>query len=249
MQYVETQLLGILVGIAVDELDEKAVTKYAGSSFTKNDELAKFKSILSSLFRMTKECLIKWAQWIPDPNRKFASALAELKRRNVQFDFEFKYFRPENEQLFREYCAKNGVKLATPAGKGEASRMGEVAKGEGVRESKAKVQIHKDPLIGPVEQALAKVGGVKSKGDLEAVEQEFNTAVNEYLENSKDFKEEFLTKWFDDFEKAKVAVVRTLKSVAESKTKEAKEPKEAREEKPKATPGEPEKAKTSKLNN
>jgi hypothetical protein len=54
----------------------------------------------------------------------------------------------------------------------------EVTKGEVVKETKVKVQGHKDPLIGPVEQALGKVAGVKNKGELESVEQQFNTAVN-----------------------------------------------------------------------
>lgn len=49
------------MNIAADEADDKAVTKYAGSSYTKTEELAKFKSILSSLFRIAKECIRKWA--------------------------------------------------------------------------------------------------------------------------------------------------------------------------------------------
>lgn len=70
------------------------MTKYAGSSYTKNDELQKFKSILSSLFRMAKECLIKWAEWVPDSGRKFVEAANELKRKKVEMNFDFKYFRP-----------------------------------------------------------------------------------------------------------------------------------------------------------
>lgn len=84
---VERDLLSILVGISVDENDEKAVVKYAGSSFTKNEELAKFKSIISSLFRMVKECIIKWAEWIPDPARNYSQALSEIKRRKVDLEF------------------------------------------------------------------------------------------------------------------------------------------------------------------
>jgi len=76
-------LLPILRNIVLDENDEKAVTKYAGSSYTKNEELPKFKSVLSSLFRMSKECLIKWAEWIPDAGRKFIAVLNELKKKNV----------------------------------------------------------------------------------------------------------------------------------------------------------------------
>ena len=32
---------------------------------------------------MVKECIIKWAEWIPDANRKFVQALNELKKKNV----------------------------------------------------------------------------------------------------------------------------------------------------------------------
>jgi hypothetical protein len=61
---------------------------------------------------MTKECLSKWASWIPDPNRKFVSTVGQLKTKNVVFELEqFKYFRPENEQMFKENCRKNGIKL------------------------------------------------------------------------------------------------------------------------------------------
>jgi hypothetical protein len=70
--------------------------KYAGSSYTKAEELSKFKGIVTSLFRMVKECIAKWAEWIPDPNRKFIHALNEIKKKNVPLNFEWKYFRPEN---------------------------------------------------------------------------------------------------------------------------------------------------------
>ena len=68
---VENSLLPLLLTIATDEADEKAIPKYAGTTYTKQEELAKFKSILSSLFRMAKECILKWAAWIPYPNHKF----------------------------------------------------------------------------------------------------------------------------------------------------------------------------------
>lgn len=74
-----------MIAIAIDETEEKAVIKYAGSSYTKADELAKFKSILSSLFRMAKECIMVWAGWIPDPARKFVDAANQLKKKNVSF--------------------------------------------------------------------------------------------------------------------------------------------------------------------
>lgn len=61
---------------------------------------------------MTKECLLKWSSWMADPNRKFVSTVEQLKKKNVRFELEqFKYFRPENEQIFKENCRKNGVKL------------------------------------------------------------------------------------------------------------------------------------------
>jgi hypothetical protein len=60
---------------------------------------------------MVKECIIKWAEWIPDSNRKFILALNELKKKSVSMDFEWKYFRPENEQMFKQCCEKNGLKL------------------------------------------------------------------------------------------------------------------------------------------
>lgn len=59
---------------------------------------------------MVKECIIKWGEWISDPNRKFFQAVNELRKKNVNFDFEFKYFRPENQQLFMEHSQKNGIK-------------------------------------------------------------------------------------------------------------------------------------------
>jgi hypothetical protein len=80
---VETSILPLLVAIAIDETEEKAVIKYAGSSYTKAEELAKFKSILSSLFRMAKECVIVWAEWVSDPSRKFVEAANQLRKRNV----------------------------------------------------------------------------------------------------------------------------------------------------------------------
>ena len=48
--------------------------KYAGTSYTKNEDLNKFKSIVSSLFRLCKECIVKWASWIPDQGRRFYSS-------------------------------------------------------------------------------------------------------------------------------------------------------------------------------
>lgn len=101
---VESSILPILIGIAADEADDKSVTKYAGTSYTKSEELSKFKSILSSLFRIAKECVIKWGEWIPDANRKFVSAAAELRKRNASMDFQFKYVRDENYQFFKESC-------------------------------------------------------------------------------------------------------------------------------------------------
>lgn len=66
-----------------EENDDKTILKYAGSSFTKAEELTKFKSIISSFFRMAKECIIKWAEWIPEENRKFVQALNDLKRKKI----------------------------------------------------------------------------------------------------------------------------------------------------------------------
>lgn len=55
---------------------------------------------------------MKWSSWMADPNRKFVSTVEQLKKKNVRFELEqFKYFRPENEQIFKENCRKNGVKL------------------------------------------------------------------------------------------------------------------------------------------
>lgn len=39
--------------------------KYGGS-YTKNTDLQKFKSLVLSLFAMCRECVEKWAKWIPD---------------------------------------------------------------------------------------------------------------------------------------------------------------------------------------
>ena len=52
-----------------DSNDENKIMNYAGSSFSKNSDLEKFKSLVSSLFVMTRECIENWGKWIPDPNR------------------------------------------------------------------------------------------------------------------------------------------------------------------------------------
>lgn len=100
MELTERDLLPVLVRIALDENKDKALMKYAGSSYTKKEELAKFKPIVLSLFRMAKECVIRWAEWIPDPTRKFGAALQTLRDNQVHLHFEFKYFRPEHAQFF-----------------------------------------------------------------------------------------------------------------------------------------------------
>lgn len=56
-----------------DSQDEAAIMRYGGS-YTKNDDLQKFKSLVTSLFTMSRECIEKWATWIPDPSRGFAKA-------------------------------------------------------------------------------------------------------------------------------------------------------------------------------
>jgi len=51
---VQESILPILVNIIIDSTDEKAIMKYAGSSFTKNSDLSKYKSVVSSMFTMVK---------------------------------------------------------------------------------------------------------------------------------------------------------------------------------------------------
>jgi hypothetical protein len=34
---------------------------------------------------MAKECVIKWAEWIPDSTRKFVDAVNQLKKKNISF--------------------------------------------------------------------------------------------------------------------------------------------------------------------
>jgi hypothetical protein len=36
---------------------------------------------------MVKECIIKWAEWIPDASRNYSQALGEIKRRKVNLEF------------------------------------------------------------------------------------------------------------------------------------------------------------------
>lgn len=42
--------------------------KYGGS-YTKSADLEKFKSVITSLFTMSKQCIEKWAAWIPFKDR------------------------------------------------------------------------------------------------------------------------------------------------------------------------------------
>jgi hypothetical protein len=160
--------------------------KYAGSSYTKSEELSKFKAIVSSLFRMVKECIIKWAEWIPDAGRKFIHAFNEIKKKSPALDFEWKYFRPENEQLFKTYCEKNGIKLNSANPKPNLSKVEEKKK-------------PKDPLSAAVEQSLAKVKTAATEKELLKIENDFNEAINNYLENAEDFQEDFVQESFDQF--------------------------------------------------
>jgi len=36
---------------------------------------------------MVKECIIKWAEWIPDQERKFVQALNEIKKKKANLEF------------------------------------------------------------------------------------------------------------------------------------------------------------------
>lgn len=63
----------MLVGIVRDSEDGEAVLKYGGS-YTKSGDLEKFKSLVVSMFTMSRECIEKWAKWIPDPSRGFVKA-------------------------------------------------------------------------------------------------------------------------------------------------------------------------------
>lgn len=51
-----------------------------GGSYTKSVDLEKFKSLVTSLFTMSYECIEKWALWIPDNSRGFVKAQKEVAR-------------------------------------------------------------------------------------------------------------------------------------------------------------------------
>ena len=70
---VQSKILGSLVKFVQDSQDQEAILKYGGS-YTKTSDLEKFKSLVTSLFKMSRECIEKWAKWIPDPNRGFIKA-------------------------------------------------------------------------------------------------------------------------------------------------------------------------------
>jgi hypothetical protein len=47
-----------------------------------------------SFFKLAKECLTKWAEWVSNPEFKFAAAYSSLVKKGIRFDGEMKYFRP-----------------------------------------------------------------------------------------------------------------------------------------------------------
>ena len=51
-----------------------------GGSYTKSADLEKFKSLVTSMFTMSYECIEKWALWIPDSSRGFVKAQREVAK-------------------------------------------------------------------------------------------------------------------------------------------------------------------------
>ena len=91
----EAKILPILVTVVKDTGDENSIMKYGGS-YTKKTELEKFKSFVTSFFTMSRECIEKWADWIPDPQRGFVKAQKAVQSCSPNpRDKGFVYFRPE----------------------------------------------------------------------------------------------------------------------------------------------------------
>ena len=92
-------------GIIRDSTNERKIMNYAGSSFSKNADLEKFKSIVTSLFVMCRECVENWGRWISDPSRQFYQLRERLNQEiPLERKKSFQYFKKQNEVLFRENC-------------------------------------------------------------------------------------------------------------------------------------------------
>ena len=120
----------------------------------------------------------------------------------------------------------NASKIKTPAApkeeikKSQQVQQSQSAQSTPKEKEKEKASKYKgDALAEAVHNSLMQLGKAETVPEVQQREIKFNQALQTYLEQSKDFKDEYVENWFVEFEDIKGI---TLKKIKEARVKQSK---------------------------